>query len=84
MANWQQVEAAIKEGWVAQRANWPSCKKIRKYTIGDADYFANDFDTKSAIIQECENECDCKIGIYIVEPGDKEAEDWIFLSQERS
>lgn len=73
--NWKQAEELIFIGAKVKRSWW-RCKVLRSYRLEDADFFASEFDTKNAIIQECEKQCDCKVGVYVPEPGDAYAEDW--------
>ena len=83
MATWDAAKAEMGKGWTVGRAAW-GCKSIRLFQDSDMDYFANEFDSKSVIVQECNKPCDCSIGVWIVEAGDKEADDWIFLTNANS
>jgi hypothetical protein len=81
--NFQQAIEKIKENWVITRPSW-ACKVIRSWKDSDADFFATEFDNTNAIIQECNKPCDCKVGIWIPENGDKEADDWVTLYNHKS
>ena len=72
---WQQAKELIFIGCVVRRSWW-QCKRIRSYRPEDADYFAGEFDTRGAIVEECEKTCDCSVGVYNPEPGDQYAADW--------
>lgn len=81
MATWkEEVEPAIlKNEKTARLPEWPPCKIIRGYRVGDADFFYNEFNHNNAIIQECDIPCDCNVGIWVPNAGEKEREDWVIL-----
>lgn len=76
--NWQQAQEKIRQNWVVTRPSW-ACKIVRSWKDEDADFFMSEFDHTDAVMQECNKPCDCKVGIYIAEPGDQEAEDFVML-----
>jgi hypothetical protein len=79
MLNFDQAKEEIKKGHTITRIAW-ACKVIRKWRESDSDYFVNEFkDQESAIIQECNKPCDCRIGIFVEEEGDRSAEDYVVL-----
>ncbi len=80
--NFAQALEKIKEGWVVSRTTW-ACKVIRRWRDSDADFFMSEFDHTGAIIQECNQSCDCKIGIWVQEEGDKEADNWFLLHHDK-
>lgn len=78
MANWEITKQKIEEGWVVALPSW-ACKSIRSYKDSDADFFQSEFDTATAIIQECHKPCDCIIGIWVPEEGEKRSDEWMLL-----
>jgi hypothetical protein len=79
MLNFEQAKEEIKKGHTLTRLTWV-CKVIRKWRESDADFFVNEFkDQENSIIQECHKPCDCVVGIYIEEEGDRIGEDWVVL-----
>lgn len=77
MAIFATVESAIKAGKIARLPEWPECKAIRTSKESDHDYFMHDINLVDAIIEDCPKVCDCKIGIWIPQPGEKESEEWV-------
>ena len=77
--NWKQVLDEISNGAYMKRPHW-DCRIIRAADLSDQDFFATPIDLHGAIIEFCPmKRCDCSVGIWIPEPGDKEADDWEYV-----
>lgn len=76
--NYPQARSKIFTGITVRRSSWEPCRRIRRWEESDVEYINST--TPDLIVEDCQRNCDCKVGLYIVTHEDQYAEDWEIIN----